>query len=105
MSKPIVLITSASGRIGRELIVRLAQANQFTVRACYFSDDKAQMLTDLGAHETVKFDLSDAKTWAAALDGVSSVYSASLDPMLEGHLAFSKELGQRKKQIEARGQS
>ena len=39
MSKPIILITSASGRIGRELIARLAQTGQFTIRACIFSPD------------------------------------------------------------------
>lgn len=100
MSKPIVLITSASGRIGRELIAKLVQSNEFTIRACYFSDNKVSMLKGLGAHQTVKFDLSDSGTWSAALDGVSAVYSASLDPMLEGHLAFSKELGKRKQQIE-----
>lgn len=96
MSRPTVLITSAAGRIGRELVARLAQAGDFTVRACYFSDSKIEMLKSLGADEVVKFDLSDPTTWDAALDGVSAVYSASLDPMLEGHLNFSKELGRRK---------
>lgn len=100
MSKPIVLITSSTGRIGKELVARLAQANNFTVRACYFSETKADDLKVLGAHEVVKFDLNDNATWAAALEGVSAVYSASLDPMLEGHLAFSKELGKRKEQID-----
>ncbi|MFK7800120.1 MAG: SDR family oxidoreductase [Anaerolineae bacterium] len=99
MSKPTVLITSAAGRIGRELIARLAQTQQFTVRACYFSDAKADFLKTLGADEVVKFDLNDSATWAKALDGVSAVYSASLDPLLEGHLAFSKELGKHKDQI------
>ena len=93
MSKPIVLITSAAGRIGKELIARLAKDGQFTIRACYFSESKADSLKELGADEVVKFDLNDPATWEAALDGVSAVYSASLDPLLEGHLAFSKELG------------
>ncbi len=99
MSKPIVLITSASGRIGRELVALLAKDGSFTIRACCFSDDKAESLRALGADEVVKFDLNDATTWDAALEGVSAVYSASLDPMLEGHLAFCKELGKRKDQI------
>ena len=99
MSKPTVLITSSTGRIGKELVAQLTQENNFTVRACYFSDSKADDLKALGADEVVKFDLNDDSTWAAALDGVSAVYSASLDPMLEGHLAFSKELGSRKHQI------
>lgn len=99
MSKPIVLITSASGRIGKELVAQLAKDNSFIVRACCFSESKASSLTALGAHEVVAFDLNDASTWDAALDGVSAVYSASLDPMLEGHLAFCKELGKRADQI------
>ncbi len=99
MSKQTVLITSATGRIGKELVARLAQNGQFTVRACYFSESKAEQLKALGAHEVVKFDLSDPKTWGSALEGVSAIYSASLDPMLEGHLAFCKELGKRKADI------
>lgn len=92
MTKPVVLITSATGRIGKELVARLAQAGEFTVRACYHNESKAADLKALGADETVFFDLNDAATWAAALDGVSAIYSASLDPMLEGHLNFCKEL-------------
>ncbi len=99
MQKPVVLITSATGRIGRELLARLSAAGNFHVRACSFTESKAGDLTELGADEVVKFDLNDASTWDAALDGVSAVYSASLDPMLEGHLAFSKALGERKDQI------
>lgn len=99
MSKPIVLITSASGRIGKELMALLAKQGEFTVRACCFSMDKAESLKALGADEVVKFDLNDSATWDAALEGVSSVYSASLDPMLEGHLAFCKALGARKDQV------
>lgn len=99
MPKPTVLVTSSTGRIGKELVARLAQQGQFTVRACYFSESKVDTLKALGAQEVVKFDLNDNSTWAAALDGVDAVYSASLDPMLEGHLAFSKALGERKAQI------
>ncbi|SLN34710.1 NAD(P)H azoreductase [Roseovarius albus] len=99
MSKPVVLITSATGRIGRELVARLAAGDQFTVRACYFSDSKIEHLKALGADEVVKFDLSSPDTWGPALDGVSAIYSASLDPMLDGHLNFCKELGKRTDQI------
>lgn len=99
MSKPIVLITSASGRIGKELVALLARGGEFTVRACSFNPDNSEMLTELGADEVVPFDLNDATTWGAALAGVTSVYSASLDPMLEGHLAFCEELGRRTDQI------
>ena len=100
MSKPTVLVTSATGRIGRELIARLSTDGTFTVRACSFTASKADELTALGADQVVPFDLNDAATWDAALDGVSAVYSASLDPMLEGHLAFAAELAKRSDQIE-----
>lgn len=99
MAKPIVLITSASGRIGKELVALLAQQGNFTIRACCFSMEKADSLKALGVYEVVKFDLNDSATWDAALEGVSSIYSASLDPMLEGHLAFCKALGERADQI------
>lgn len=71
MSKPIVLITSAAGRIGRELIARLAQNGKFTIRACYYSEGKATYLQSLGADEVVKFDLNDPTTWQAALESVT----------------------------------
>lgn len=100
MSKPIVLITSASGRIGKELVARLAAAGDFNIRATFFSEGKAESLSALGADEVVHFDLNDPSTWDGALDGVTAVYSASLDPMLEGHLAFSKAMGERSDQID-----
>ncbi len=99
MSKPVVLITSASGRIGRELVARMVQDNKFTVRAAYYSQDKIDYLRKLGADELVYFDLNNSETWEAALDGITAVYSASLDPLLEGHLGFSKALGRHKDHI------
>lgn len=99
MSKPVVLITSASGRIGKELVALLAHAGEFSVRACSFSPGNHDALLALGADEVVPFDLNDPETWGPALDGVQAVYSASLDPMLEGHLAFCKELGRHTDQI------
>ena len=92
MSKPVVLITSATGRIGKELVARLSQSGEFTVRACYHNESKVADLKAIGADETVFFDLNDAATWQDALAGVTAIYSASLDPMLEGHLNFCKEL-------------
>lgn len=100
MSKRAVLVTSASGRIGKELVAQLAADGAFTIRATSFSPDKADMLREFGADEVVPFDLNDASTWETALDGVSAVYSASLDPMLEGHLNFSKALGERADEID-----
>ena len=100
MSKPIALITSASGRIGKELVARLAQQGQFHVRACYFNEATSEALRGYGADELVRFDLNDSQTWDAALQGVSVIYSASLDPMLEGHLAFCKALAAHRDTIE-----
>ena len=99
MSKPVVLITSATGRIGKELVARLARSGEFTVRACYHSEAKAAELKALGADETVFFDLNDASSWPAALESVSAIYSASLDPMLQGHLNFCEELARRSDSI------
>ena len=92
MSKPTLLVTSASGRIGKELIALMSKTSSHTIRACCFTLEKSESLRALGADEIVEFDLNNNSTWDAALDGVSAVYSASLDPMLEGHLAFSKAM-------------
>ena len=99
MTKPIILITSASCRIGKELVARLARSQKFTIRACAFSMEKSSQLMDIGADQVVHFDLHTPETWIAALENVSAIYSASLDPMLESHLAFCKELGKRKDQL------
>jgi len=56
-------------------------------------------LTKLGAHELVKFDYTDPATWGPALANVDTVYSASLDPLLEHHLKFCDYLGTIKSQI------
>jgi len=91
--KPIVLVTSATGRIGKEVVARLSKGGKFYVRAALHNVDKGDYLKQLGAHELVKFDLTDPATWTEALSGVSHVYSASLDPLLEHHLKFSAHLG------------
>ena len=88
-----VLVTSAPGRIGKELVALLARSGKFKVRAAVYSPEKAALLRGLGAHEVVKLNLQDGATYGEALEGVDAVYSASLDPLLEGHLAFSKAMG------------
>ena len=93
MAGPVVLVTSASGRIGKEVIARLKSSGKFTVRAALHSPAKTDYLKKLGADEVVKFDLTDKATWAGALKDVEAVYSASLDPLLEHHLLFSAHLG------------
>jgi uncharacterized protein YbjT (DUF2867 family) len=73
-----VLVTSSTGRIGKEVVARLARDSNFHVRAAAFTPSKASYLKALGADEVVKFDLKDKSTWGDALDGVDCVYSASL---------------------------
>eukprot|EP00656_Telonema_subtile_P007038 TRINITY_DN13288_c0_g1_i4.p2 TRINITY_DN13288_c0_g1~~TRINITY_DN13288_c0_g1_i4.p2 ORF type:complete len:344 (-),score=92.55 TRINITY_DN13288_c0_g1_i4:204-1235(-) len=92
-----VLVTSSTGRIGKEVVAHLAKDATTTVRAAVFTASKTDYLKSLGADEVVHFNLSDATTWDAALDGVDAVYSASLDPLLEDHLKFSEYLGTKDK--------
>lgn len=94
-----VLVTSATGRIGKELVPRLAKCGKFHVRATVNTMSKADRLKELGANEVIHFDYKDKATWAPALDGVKIVYSASLDPLLSEHLEFSKFLGEYKSQL------
>jgi len=93
MSGPVVLVTSASGRIGKEVIARLKSAGKFTIRAAMFNPSEEGYLKKLGADEVVRFDLTDKATWGPALRDVEAVYSASPDPLLQHHLAFSAHLG------------
>ena len=68
-----VLVTSATGRIGKEVVARLSTGGKFQVRACVHNPDKADYLRGLGAHEVVKFEYTDPATWDAALSGVEAV--------------------------------
>jgi len=97
--KRTVLVTSATGRIGKEVVARLSQSGQFNVRCAVHNVDKSEYLKNIGAHELVQFDYTNPETWGAALDGVEAVYSASLDPLLEHHLKFSAHLGALGNQI------
>merc|ERR1712087_483347 len=54
--KRVVLVTGATGRIGKELVARLAKAGGFHVRAALYSPGKADYLKTLGADELIKFD-------------------------------------------------
>lgn len=78
----VVLVTGSTGRIGKEVVARLAQGGKVRVHAALHNPEKGEFLKKLGAHALVKFDYTDPDTWGKALDGVSAVYSASLDPLL-----------------------
>jgi len=93
MTKPLVLVTSASGRIGKEVIARLKANGKFTIRAAMYTPTEEDFLKKLGADEVVRFDLTDKSTWGPAVEGAQVIYSASLDPLLEHHMKFSEHLG------------
>eukprot|EP01065_Artemidia_motanka_P045906 TRINITY_DN683_c0_g1_i3.p1 TRINITY_DN683_c0_g1~~TRINITY_DN683_c0_g1_i3.p1 ORF type:complete len:425 (+),score=207.84 TRINITY_DN683_c0_g1_i3:74-1348(+) len=97
--KPVVLVTSATGRIGKEVVARLAKSKKFVVRAAAHNPEKADYLKKLGAKEIIAFDYTDPETWGPALKKVSYVYSASLDPLLSHHLKFCEFLGKKRKQL------
>lgn len=99
MASRIALVTGATGRIGKEVVARLSKIEGMTVRVAVHSPEKADYLKGLGAHEMATFDYKDPATWEAAMKGVSIVYSASLDPLLEHHFAFCDYLGTIKDQI------
>jgi len=99
MPGPVVLVTSATGRIGKEVISRLKAAGKFTIRAAMFTASEEEYLKKLGADQVVKFDLTDKATWGPALKDVQAVYSASPDPLLQHHLAFAAHLGTLRGQV------
>eukprot|EP00397_Hematodinium_sp_SG-2012_P042497 GEMP01047022.1.p1 GENE.GEMP01047022.1~~GEMP01047022.1.p1 ORF type:complete len:343 (-),score=51.69 GEMP01047022.1:699-1691(-) len=88
-----VLVTGATGRVGKEVVARLAKSGKCTVRAALHSPSKDDYLKSLGAHETVPFDLTDQKTWRNALDGVSVIFSSTQDQYIQEHMEFAKFLG------------
>jgi len=94
-----VLVTGATGRIGKEVVARVSKLPGFEVSAALYSPHKGDFLTKLGAQKLVKFDYKDPATWEPALDGIDVVYSSSLDPLLEHHLKFCDFLGSKKSQI------
>ena len=50
----------------------------------------------LGAHECVKYDLKDTATWGPALDGVTRVFSSSMDALIQEHMDFAKFMAEKK---------
>lgn len=94
-----VLVTGATGRIGKEVVARVSKLAGFQVRAALHNVEKGEYLKKIGAHQLTKFDYKDPATWDAALEGVDVIYSASLDPLLEHHLKFCDYLGTKKSQI------
>jgi len=94
-----VLITGATGRVGKACIAHLAKTGRVNIRATSRTDAGAEYLKSIGANEVVKFDLKDETTWAAAVEGCNIVYSASVDPLIAEHMQFAKFLGTKKDQL------
>jgi len=96
-----VLITGGSGRVGRSTLACLAKTGRFNIRATARDvDASSPYLKSIGAHDVVKFDLKDKATWMPATEGVTHIFSSSMDALIEQHMDFSKFLGeQRKDQI------
>eukprot|EP00747_Dinoflagellata_sp_TGD_P166449 gnl/TRDRNA2_/TRDRNA2_189242_c0_seq1.p1 gnl/TRDRNA2_/TRDRNA2_189242_c0~~gnl/TRDRNA2_/TRDRNA2_189242_c0_seq1.p1 ORF type:complete len:331 (-),score=80.51 gnl/TRDRNA2_/TRDRNA2_189242_c0_seq1:181-1173(-) len=92
-----VLITGASGRVGRSALAILAKSGRCTVRATARDEASFEALKAYGAHEVVKFDLKDQSTWKPATEGVSCVFSSSMDALIQQHMDFAKFLGEQKK--------
>lgn len=90
--KKIVLVTGATGRVGKEVVARLAREDGFVVRAA--TRDKAEYATSLGAHETTPFDLEDRSTWGPAMAGVTHLFSSTQDKFVAQHLEFVKWIGE-----------
>jgi len=93
---PRVLITGATGRVGRAALAILSESGKFTTRAAARSTSSFDYLKSLGANECVLFDLKDSSTWAPALDGVNKLFSSSMDALIAEHLDFAKFLGEAK---------
>jgi uncharacterized protein YbjT (DUF2867 family) len=93
---PTVLVTAPTGRVGRAALAVLSNSGKFNVRAAARSEDSFDYLKSLGAHECVKYDLKETGSWAAATDGVTKVFSSSMDALIQEHMDFAKFLAQQK---------
>lgn len=93
MSLPTLLVTGASGRVGRAALCFLARSGKFNIRATARSADGFDTLKSYGANECAIMDLKSKDSWEEATDGVTKVFSSSMDALIEEHMDFSKYLG------------
>jgi len=91
-----VLVTGASGRVGRSALAILAKSGRCNIRAAARSESSFEALKAMGAHECVKLDLKDQSTWGPATEGVNKIFSSSMDALIQEHMDFSKFLGEKK---------
>lgn len=94
MSLGRVLVTGGTGRVGKEIIARLAKSGlTSSIRATSHNPAKADYLKGLGATELIKFDYEDETNWKDVVDGVDVVLSSSPDNVIAGHMKFAAFLG------------
>jgi len=95
-----ILVTGCTGRVGKVAIALLSKSGRCTVRAAVRDPAKVgDQMKALGAHEVVKWDMTDSSTWAPAMNGVSRVLSSSDVPLVNEHGEWCKFLGTIKSQI------
>jgi uncharacterized protein YbjT (DUF2867 family) len=90
-AQKVILVTGATGRVGKEVVARLAKEPNVVVRAA--TRDKGDYAKSLGAHEVTNFDLTDKSTWAPAMEGVTHLFSSTQDKYISEHMEFAKWLG------------
>jgi len=93
MALPTLLVTGASGRVGRAALCFLARSGKFNIRATSRTSDGFDTLKSYGANECAVMDLKSKDSWEEATDGVTKVFSSSMDALIEEHMDFSKFLG------------
>jgi len=79
MSKPLILVTGATGTVGSEVVKQLAATGQ-RVRALVRDPKKAERFPK--AVEVVHGDLEKPETLAPAFAGVDKAFVLSAGPML-----------------------
>jgi uncharacterized protein YbjT (DUF2867 family) len=89
----MLLVTGASGNVGREIVGQLASAGQ-PVKGLVHSQQSADSLPD--GVEPVIGDLGRPETFAAALSGVTAIHLLAGYDNLDALLAAAREAGVRR---------
>lgn len=92
-----VLVTAASGRVGKAVVAHLKKMSggSVTIRATARDPtNQGEYLKSIGADEIAAFDLTQPGTWKDALEGCDAVFSSSMDSLISEHMDFAKYLGE-----------
>ena len=87
----MILITGATGKVGRHVVARLLEAGQ-KVRAISRSPERSRLPTEV---EVLQADLALPHTLDAALDGVTGAFLFPSDHPLDGFTAAALRAGVR----------